>query len=47
MNRLKEIIKSRKMIFRLAKNDFKSKFAGSYLGAVWAFAQPIVLVSIY
>lgn len=47
MERLKEMFRSRKMIFGLAKNDFKSKFAGSYLGVVWAFMQPIVLVSIY
>lgn len=32
---------------QLAFNDFKNKFAGSYLGVLWAFAQPIVIVSIY
>ena len=44
---LKAILKDRKMIMRLAKNDFKTKFAGSYFGVIWAFAQPIVIVSIY
>ena len=34
---LKENYKSRKMIFKLAKNDFKTKYAGSYLGIVWYF----------
>lgn len=37
----------RKMVFNLAKNDFKSRFAGSYLGIVWAFVNPIVTVLLY
>lgn len=44
---LKGIINDRKMIFSLAKNDFKTKYAGSYLGIVWAFVQPIVTVLVY
>ena len=36
-----------KLILRLAKNDFKARFAGSYLGIVWAFAQPIVTILVY
>lgn len=43
----KEIIKNRKLIFSLAKNDFKTKFAGSYFGIIWAFIQPIVTVLVY
>lgn len=35
------------LIFRLAVNDCKAKFAGSALGAVWAFAYPVVTVCIY
>ncbi len=35
------------MIWRLARNDFKTKFAGSYLGIVWAFIQPVVTVFVY
>jgi teichoic acid transport system permease protein len=42
-----EIYHSKKLIFQLAKNDFKTKFAGSYLGIVWAFVQPIVTVVVY
>lgn len=42
-----EIMKSRRMIYKLAKNDFKTKFAGSYLGIIWAFVQPIVTVLVY
>lgn len=44
---LKDIIKNRKLIWKLSKNDFKSKFSGSYLGIVWAFIQPIVTVLVY
>lgn len=29
------------------KNDFKTKYAGSYLGIVWAFIQPIVTILVY
>lgn len=42
-----EIIQNRQLILNLAKNDFKTKFAGSYLGIVWAFIQPIVTVLVY
>ena len=42
-----ELIQSRKLIFSLAKNDFKTKYAGSYLGIVWAFIQPIVTIMVY
>ena len=42
-----EIIKNRKLIWTLAKNDFKTQFAGSYLGRVWAFVQPVVTVLVY
>lgn len=42
-----EIYQSRRMIYKLAKNDFKTKFAGSYLGIVWAFIQPVVTVLVY
>jgi len=35
------------LIGRLSKNDFKTKFAGSYLGVVWGFIQPIVTVLVY
>lgn len=44
---IKELISSRKLIISLAKNDFKTKFAGSYFGIVWAFVQPIVTVVVY
>jgi ABC-type polysaccharide/polyol phosphate export systems, permease component len=43
----KEVIGNHKLIRRLAKNDFKTKFAGSYLGIIWAFVQPVVTVLVY
>ena len=36
-----------KLVLRLAKNDFKAKFAGSYLGIVWTFLQPVVMILVY
>ena len=46
-NILTEIVQNRRLIRSLAKNDFKTKFAGSYLGTIWAFVQPVVTVLIY
>lgn len=42
-----ELWQSRKLVWKLAKNDFKKRYAGSYLGAVWALAQPVVTVVMY
>lgn len=42
-----DIWQSRKLIWKLAKNDFKNRYAGSYLGRVWAFTQPVVTVVLY
>ena len=38
---------NRRLVFSLAKNDFKTRYAGSYLGIIWAFIQPIVTVLVY
>jgi teichoic acid transport system permease protein len=42
-----ELWQSRHLIWKLAKNDFKKRYAGSYLGAFWAMAQPVVTVGMY
>lgn len=42
-----ELWKERKLIGKLAKNDFKTRFAGSYLGIIWAFVQPVITVIVY
>jgi teichoic acid transport system permease protein len=47
MNTVRELLDNRKMIWKLSKNDFKTKYAGSYLVILWAFVQPIVTIMIY
>lgn len=42
-----ELYQSRRLIWKLAKNDFKKRYAGSYMGAVWAMVQPVVTVAMY
>lgn len=42
-----ELYQNRRLIWKLAKNDFKKRYAGSYLGAVWAMIQPVVTVFMY
>ena len=44
---LREVIQKRRVIWDLAKADFKKRFVGSYFGIVWMFVQPIVTVLIY
>ena len=44
---IKNVITNRKLLFSLAKNDFKTRFAGSFLGIVWGFIQPVVTVLVY
>ena len=43
----KDILENKKLILNLSKNDFKSKFAGSYFGVIWAFIQPIITIIVY
>lgn len=42
-----ELWQNRRLIWKLAKNDFKTRYAGSYLGMVWALVQPVVTVLLY
>ena len=43
----RELWENRRLIARLAFNDFKKRYAGSFLGTVWAFVQPVVTVLMY
>jgi len=43
----RELYSNKKLIFNLSKNDFKTKFVGSYLGIVWAFIQPVITIVVY
>lgn len=47
MEFIKTLIKNRKLVFQLGKNDFKNRFAGTTLGALWGFAQPFVFMMTY
>lgn len=42
-----ELFQNRRLIWKLAKNDFKKRYAGSYLGIVWAMVQPVITVVMY
>lgn len=47
MNLIRELYNNKSLIFNLAKNDFRTKYVGSYLGIIWAFIQPITTILIY
>ncbi|MDD3265611.1 MAG: ABC transporter permease [Burkholderiales bacterium] len=40
-------LKNRRMLLSLVKSDFKNRYLGNHLGIVWAFIQPLVMVSVY
>lgn len=44
---LRDILKNKKLLVDLAKNDFKSRYMGNYLGIIWAFVQPSVMIAIF
>lgn len=44
---IRELKNSKSLIWSLSKNDFKTKYAGSYLGIFWAFIQPVITVITY
>lgn len=43
---LRDLIKTRYLLFDLTKNDFKKTYLGSYLGILWAFVQPCFTIFI-
>ncbi len=43
----RELWHNKKLILGLAKNDFRTRFAGSYFGIFWAFVNPVVTVLLY
>lgn len=44
---LKDIWVNKSMLFKLSKNDIKSRYAGSFFGVVWAFIQPLVTIFVF
>ena len=41
-----QIYKNKNVLLSLTKTDFKAQYMGNYLGIVWAFAQPLVMICI-
>lgn len=44
---LQNIIRERRVLWGLAKNDFKARFASSFLGGAWSFIQPLVTLLVF
>lgn len=42
-----DIYSGRRILWSLSKNDFRAKFASSFLGILWAFIQPLVTVFVF
>ena len=47
MEFFKLLIKDRKLVFQLGKNDFRNRFANTSLGSIWGFLQPFVFMLTY
>lgn len=46
-NKFSKLKENKDLVLYLSKNDFKTKYAGSYMGIVWAFIQPLVTIVLY
>ena len=44
---IRDLVNNREMVYELTKNDFKSRYLGSYLGLIWAFVQPTIAIMIF
>ncbi len=44
---LRSIWQSRKLLWKLTKNDFKQKYLGNLLGFFWAFIQPTATIAVF
>ncbi len=42
-----DLYQSKRLIFSLALNDFKTRYAGSYFGIIWAFVQPVCTILVF
>lgn len=47
MEFIKTVIKNKRLIWQLGKNDFKNRFASTSLGSIWGFLQPFVFMITY
>lgn len=44
---IKDLWGSRRLIVELSQNDFKTRYAGSYFGMLWAFVQPVMTILVF
>ncbi len=44
---IRDLFASKSIVLELTKNDFRSRYLGSYLGLVWAFVQPTITILIF
>ena len=44
---LSDIIHDRMVLWGLSKNDFKARFASSFLGGAWLYIQPLVTLLVF
>lgn len=44
---IKKVKEIQPLVMKLAINDFKVRYVGSYLGIIWAFIQPLITILIY
>lgn len=47
MEFIKSILKNKRLIWQLGKNDFKNRFASTSLGSIWGFLQPFIFMIMY
>lgn len=42
-----QVLRNGRLLIDLARNDFKTRYVGSYFGMIWAFIQPAVTILLY
>ena len=47
MGFIKNLIKNRRLIWRMSRNDFRNKFSSMSLGSIWGFITPLFFMGIY
>lgn len=47
MNFLKLLVQNRRLIVTMARREFTNQYVGSWLGIVWTFIQPMVMICVF
>ncbi len=47
VNRLKEIVKFKNLVYNLVSRDLKVKYKGSILGFLWSLLNPLIMLIVY